>query len=141
MPAKKLSRKRIKNTRKRTKKGGMMPGMGMGRGGRAARGKIESDPDKCEPARLNKGSSSARRGARFLCAKYCSQKPTACGGKDENGVPFPPEEVCVKLNVCPQKESLYDVPKTIMKLVNDFQVIIKKFTIGAEKKKKPKKGK
>ena len=92
-----------------------------------------SDPEKCEPEKLDEGNASQKRATRFYRTKYCSQNQMACGGKDETGNFVPPEEVCLRLSVCPKRESLADVPRTVINLVKNFERIIKKLTTGIKK--------
>ena len=48
-------------------------------------------PNKCDPAKLKTISHKKNAKMRLICNKYCSSKPTACGGYDEYGEVIPME--------------------------------------------------
>ena len=85
-------------------------------------------PTTCEESKLEEGSRKERELMKFLCVKHCNSKETACGGTDEVGEIIAPESVCLNLGVCPPRESLVDIPKSVMELVNKFQELIEKLT-------------
>ncbi len=66
--------------KKKNKEGGMMPGNDE-REEKIVKPKIESDPDKCEPARLNKRSKEARRECQIFMPQKMSQNLNFRRGK------------------------------------------------------------
>ena len=95
-------------------------------------------PTTCEESKLEEGSRKERELMKFLCVKHCNSKETACGGTDEVGEIIAPESVCLNLGVCPPRESLVDIPNSVMGLVKEFQKLLENLT---GKLKSSKKGK
>ena len=91
-------------------------------------------PNKCDPAKLKTISHKKNAKMRLICNKYCSSKPTACGGYDEYGEVIPMESVCKEANVCPQTTRFIDIPRNIIKLVNEMKILLEQST-GAYKKR------
>ena len=135
MRSKKVNKQKQKKSRK-VRRGGMMPGM---MPGMPPMNNSNSNLElSCEEGKLDQGSRHDRGLMKYLCTKYCSSKPTACGGVDEGGIAIQPEPVCMKLKVCPTKERLADVPKNVMALVKEFQEFLNSFSDALKKEPEPK---
>ena len=95
-------------------------------------------PTTCEESKLEEGSRKERELMKFLCVKHCNSKETACGGTDEVGEIIAPESVCLNLGVCPPRESLVDIPNSVMGLVKEFQELLENLTGTLKSSKKVK---
>ena len=101
-------------------------------------GGLIQTPTTCEESKLEEGSRKERELMKFLCVKHCNSKETACGGTDEVGEIIAPEPVCLNLGVCPPRESLVDIPKSVMGLVKEFQELLENLTGKLKSSKKVK---
>jgi Sec-independent protein translocase protein TatA len=99
---------RIKNT-KSVKKGG------------ASQRTNAANNNECFPEKINIGTNKQKAKMRFNCTRYCTSKPSACGGIDEFGEEQKMEDVCKKLNVCPNTTKFTDIPKNIKAFINEMQ--------------------